>query len=63
MKSKAMPANPTGAFASPKPNSPEGFQARFDAVMERLKATGQFQSEDDMIEAAKKLLKAEEEDQ
>jgi len=63
MKGKAAPINPTAAVASPKANSPEGFQARFDAVMERLKATGQFQNEDDMIEAAKKLLKAEEEDQ
>lgn len=59
----AAALNPTGTGAFSKPNSPEGFQARFDAVMERLKATGQFQSEEDMIEAAKKLMKAEEGDQ
>lgn len=44
---------------SPRPNSPEGFEARYNAVMERLKTSGQFANEDDMAAAAKRLLEAE----
>lgn len=40
-------------------NSPEGFQARFDAVMERLKESGQYSNETDMAIMAKKLLESE----
>ncbi len=40
-------------------NSPQGFEARYNAVMERLKTSGQFQNEEDMQMAAKRLLEAE----
>jgi hypothetical protein len=40
-------------------NSPEGYQARFDAVMERLKESGQYTNEVDMTIMAKKLLESE----
>jgi hypothetical protein len=40
-------------------NSPQGFEARYNAVMERLKSSGQFQNEEDMQAAAKRLLEAE----
>ena len=42
--------------AAGKPNSPQGFEARYNAVLERLKESGQFQNEEDLAVAAKRLM-------
>ncbi|MFZ4573456.1 MAG: hypothetical protein ACOYN0_03600 [Phycisphaerales bacterium] len=39
-----------------KPNSPQGYEARYNAVLERLKESGQFQNEEDLAVAAKRLI-------